>query len=613
VPLYQPIDVIDYSVLTPYMGDLLPARVATAEGEGLREAMIAGEAKSPSALGREPHNCRMARIYPNDVTRALLGGARRSEIDTLLTLQSRLSDDYAVFHSVHWTREFRGDTVYGEVDFAVVNRAGLVLIIEQKNGVLENTEHGLVARYADGTKNVADQLHRALDSVRAKFAKQHPHEAKLHLEYLVYCPDFRLTSVNAAGLDAGRIVDARMRDRLAEWIEHTLGPGRPPEARRAELVEGFFRQRFDLAPDIHSHITSQERTFARQAGGFARVVDALDMAPFRLRINGVAGSGKTMVARHVFDATIAATRRPLFVCFNRPLSERVRVAVTEGGVVKTWYGLCAGLLRSRGHQLDFDGMREPGFWEGLTESVIGETIPDEWMFDTLVVDEGQDFEQLWADMLFMLLRPGGRMFWFEDPDQNVRQQPTVRLDRFVTYRARTNYRTPRSIATLIGQAFPDFDFETGSELPGLGVGVTTYDEEHDQVRIVARLVRDLLKQGFRFDDIVVLTTRHMTPRVDAPLSILSSIDSVGNYRLRRFTAAYDLLGRQVVTEGQLTFDSVTRFKGQERPAVILIDVDPELHDPELYDRVLLSGMTRATVRLELVVRNRGSNVKLFGR
>jgi len=71
--------------------------------------------------------------------------------------------------------------------------------------------------------------------------------------------------------------------------------------------------------------------------------------------------------------------------------------------------------------------------------------------------------------------------------------------------------------------------------------------------------------------------------------------------LARFTNEYDLFGNQVVTQGRLRFESVYRFKGQQAPAVILIDVDPAaeslLHDL----RVLFSGMTRATVRLELVV------------
>jgi len=49
------------------------------------------------------------------------------------------------------------------------------------------------------------------------------------------------------------------------------------------------------------------------------------------------------------------------------------------------------------------------------------------------------------------------------------------------------------------------------------------------------------------------------------------------------------------------FDSVYRFKGQEAPAVILVDVDPNTEYLTRAERILFCGMTRATVRLELVV------------
>jgi superfamily I DNA and RNA helicase len=366
-------------------------------------------------------------------------------------------------------------------------------------------------------------------------------------------------------------------------------------------VEAFFRQTFDLVPAVHAYVRGQERSFARLAGGLLTLVDGLQMSPFRLRILGTAGCGKTMIARHVFDHALDQGRRPLLLCFNRPLSERLKIAVRPGGRVTTWYGLCAAFLEDRGHRIDFERMREPGFWERITEMIIGETVPDSWRFDTLIVDEGQDFEQFWADALWLFLRPDAEVTWLEDPDQNLRRVPSVQLDGFVTYRARVNCRSPRSIAHFVRRVLPRFEFQSGSDLPGLGVGVTTYRESPEQPAIVARIVASLLRQGFRNDEIVLLTTRHVTtPGTER--SVFSDLDRAGNYRLRRFTGDYDLLGHQILTQGQLTFDSITRYKGQEAPAVILVDVDPDPADLDQGERLLLSGMTRATVRLELLVR-----------
>ena len=98
-------------------------------------------------------------------------------------------------------------------------------------------------------------------------------------------------------------------------------------------------------------------------------------------------------------------------------------------------------------------------------------MPDHWKFDTVIVDEGQDFEPVWADMLELFLREPHDFLWLEDPDQNLRDQRPVVLPGFVGYRARTNYRSPQSIARFIQRALP-FEFDAVNELPGLGVGVT---------------------------------------------------------------------------------------------------------------------------------------------
>ena len=182
----------------------------------------------------------------------------------------------------------------------------------------------------------------------------------------------------------------------------------------------------------------------------------------------------------------------------------------------------------------------------------------------------------------------------------MRGQAPVRLDGFVGFRARANYRSPRSIARFIERTLP-FEFECANDLPGLEVGVTPYTDPAEQPALVARIVAWLLAQGFAHDDIVVLTTHHtVTP--GTPRSVLGERERVGTYRLRQFTGEYDLLGHQLTTPEQLSFLIIRRFTGQQSPAVIIVDVDPDPADTDGANRLLFARMTRATVRLELPVR-----------
>ena len=549
----------------------------------------------------------MARIVPSDISRLALSGGHNQELETLQQLKTALPNDYTVFHGVHWSREYAAWTHFGEIDFVVLNRSGDVLFIEQKNGSLEESAAGLIKRYGHDEKNVAEQLHRSVDKVRDKFTWQHGRTQSLVVDYLIYCPDYRVRHLNAAGLNRERVVDAATKDGLAGRIQKILGPGMSGRDGWYEQVEEFFYQTFDLVPDIHAHIGSQEKQFVHQSGALADILTHLEMEPFRLRVAGTAGSGKSLCARRFLDREAAARHRVLLVCFNRPLADRLRKSVGEAGVVNTFYGFCDDFLKYRGQALNFDDMgKDPAFWQKVQEQVMAEEIPEEWKFDALIVDEGQDFEAEWFEILRLFLRTSANILWLEDPDQNLQDKPLVPMEGFVRYRSLVNYRSPESIARFIQDTLP-IPFEQGNTLPGLGVVVHAYTEAEVQPKIVGKAVQNLMRYGFSHDDIVVISCR------GAQGSVFSHLDKVSGVGMRHFTGEYDSTGRQIMTEGKLTFDSVYRFKGQEAPAVILVDVDPRAERLEREERLLFCGMTRATVRLELVVNSENDYNRRFVR
>lgn len=168
----------------------------------------------------------MARIIPDGWRELEVSGAAAREIETLGRLAEALADDYTVYHAVHWTNLDRGFAVYGEIDFVVVNRAGDLLLIEQKSGFLEETPDGLVKRYADKTKSVPIQLARNADGLLAKLKKRGGC-GEVHLDFLLYCPDYTVKQLETAGIPAQRIVDARQKDHLAAFVASFLPRASP--------------------------------------------------------------------------------------------------------------------------------------------------------------------------------------------------------------------------------------------------------------------------------------------------------------------------------------------------------------------------------------------------
>jgi superfamily I DNA and RNA helicase len=314
-----------------------------------------------------------------------------------------------------------------------------------------------------------------------------------------------------------------------------------------------------------------------------------------LRLSAPAGSGKTQVARDFYARAAEQSKKVAFICFNRPLAMRFLRSVPAGGTVNTYHGFLHLFLESIGEKVNFaQANSDPKFWPRIQERVLTADIPDSDKFDCLIVDEGQDFEPEWWQILRLFLADDASVLWLEDDGQNLYGRQPVVLDGFVGYRDRRNFRTPVTIARFIQKAL-EVEFEPANTLPGLGVVVHTYQQPMDQVALIAHRVNELVRVGFKRDDVVVLSCRGLDS------STLRDVDAVGAFRLRRFTGDYDSDNNQIYTDGQLLFDTVFRFKGQQAPAVILMDIDQRLSDSRRWQPVLYCGMTRAMVRLELLV------------
>ena len=217
-------------------------------------------------------------------------------------------------------------------------------------------------------------------------------------------------------------------------------------------------------------------------------------------------------------------------------------------------------------------------------------------FDCLVVDEGQDFKSDWYDILQMFLTDDAKQLWLEDPLQNLRGTDPIELPGFVTYREKGNFRTPSSIAGFIKGTL-EAEFEQRNLLPGLGVGLYEYDDESELPALLERRIREIVKPGFSADDIAIVSCR------GTKSTALVDVATIGKYKLRKFTGKYNSRNEQIYTDGDVAFDTIFRYKGQQAPCVILVDLDDAFKRNDWSLGVLYCAMTRATMRLELVVKS----------
>jgi len=514
-------------------------------------------------------------------------GARR-ELETLRQLAAALPDDYTIYHGIHWTTLERGHAAFGEIDFVVVNRAGDLLLIEQKLGFLTETAEGLVKDYPGRSKSVPVQLARSRDALLGKLAQRRD-VPPLRVDSLLFCPHYTVKHPLAAGIVPERIVDARRKDELARVIQSVLPPG---EEGDTAAVHRFLRDVIRLEPDVSALVGRARTLVTRVAGGLAHWARRIEMTPFRLRVTGTAGSGKTQLALAEFGAALAAGKRPLYVCFNRPLADHFEAIAQPGGLACTFHALCEALLRAHGETHDFG---RPGAFDALVARAAELAVPPGLTFDTLIVDEGQDWSEDWRDLAFRHAAPQARMLWLEDPLQNLYGRAPVALPGWVGLRSRANYRSPRPIVRFLHALLgDDEDIDAASPLDGGEVEFLVYRDAAGLLAQVKLGIKQCHAAGFRKGDVAVLSYHGRES------SHLLRHDRLGDFTFRRFSGAYDLLQRPVYDEGDILMESVPRFKGQSAPAVVLAEVDFETLDDKAVRRLFV-GATRAAMKLVLVL------------
>lgn len=340
----------------------------------------------------------MASIYPpyaldppRESDAALRYGLLK-ERETLARLRAGLPGSYTVFHSTHVVWSERGRLHKREADFLVMNQAGQVLMIEMKTGPLEERGGQLRKSYESGDKCVVTQLHDVMDGFRDRFRKAHGPGGRLEIQFLLYCPDHAMRAALPAGIEREQIVDASCRNLFLRTIQRLL-PERPRNPEQLGRVRDMLSQHFAFEPDTAAGIATGSQLLTRLADDLLGFIASLEMTPYRLRLHGAAGCGKTQIVGYFAQRARAAARRCLVVCYNRPLADELGETLPDGIEVDTVHGLALQLVRDCGRTVDVAGnSHKPGFWRELieqaTQVALDGSLSSRWSFDTLVVDEG---------------------------------------------------------------------------------------------------------------------------------------------------------------------------------------------------------------------------------
>jgi hypothetical protein len=545
-------------------------------------------------------------------------------------VRAALPPEYRLYPNVAWIGRTAGHRGLrdGEADLLVAHPDRGILVVEVKAGQIARDEHGRWWAGRDELRptpfdQARDNLHALLGKLRE--LPDAPPNWQPIAGHAIALPDVDLESAGAnlrllgpdvdsdLILDHGRLLpdDPRgTRTAIEKMFALVTGQSaqlRPPGEAGIALLEQLLRTPTELHSILRSEIAEGRAELVSLTKEQHHVLRELARVR-RAEIRGGAGTGKTMLAIEKTRQLVREGFSTLLVCFNQPLERMLADAMAD--LAPT------GLVRvSTFHQLCEDLGREAG-----TLPARPTPIPQEWWDETLptallraidvlgpsyhalVIDEGQDFEAGWFDDLQLLLFGGQDdvMYVFHDPAQALYRDDVVEKLGLTPRDLVWNCRNPQSIhdavARLAEGGLSADALRTGGRQPEV-IEVTTPAENLEAMRtLLHRLRNDELVRPW---EIAVLTG--------------VSLEKSDVWRQRTF-------GNEVLWNGQvddggrpnglpadlvdpqpddaILCDSIRRFKGLERPVVILTEFRA---DDERLKRLLYVGMSRTLQHLVLVV------------
>ena len=538
----------------------------------------------------------MARIHPTTPLSGPLGAGDYRERDVLRMLATGLPDTFDVFHNLPWSSIHQGGQHFGELDLAVISPVGHILLIEVKAGSINEGTNSLTKTYGGigGEKDIGHQVRRQHSTLLQRM--KDGDVPQVNIDTLLVLPDHAIHSAVLA-YPRERIVDAREVDALCQRVMRTFPSNSPSAEVRGQVVD-FFSNRFHVVTDVSTSINQIQQLSTSLASGLATWVPKISHTGNLFVIQATAGSGKTQLALKLLQDAVKAKQRCCYVCYNRPLAEHLSKLVPSAVEVTTFHQLCRDLSERNGEKLDFS---DPNVFGKMVSEYVDASESFTKNIDLLIIDESQDFEQIWAQAVLERLKDTGRLYVMGDTGQQLYERETFDLTDAVHIKCMDNFRSPTKVVQMINQlGLSEEHVEARSVHTGETPHIYTWAPgQVNSLTALEQCLKKIWEDGYKPEQVAVISYHGVKT------SEILGLDELGGFKTKRFSK-YDDAGNALWTDGALLVESVYRFKGQSMPIVVLCEIDfEELTEKD--KRKLFVGLTRGQVRVDIVISEKSAS------
>ena len=508
----------------------------------------------------------MAIMHPTNITK------RKhvpSEEKFFNACRDQLSDKYHVFFSVRWYSEENGKRIDSECDFLIFNPDYGFLCVECKGGKgiyvenEDNDETWYLEECDEDRRLRCSPYKQAEESMR--FFKRY-YEDELETAYpgiygnAVAFPNFVVSSPITVESPLALTIDAEdmgnLQTRIIEIFRYfNVKKGghasfMAPDAQKKFI--SLINKRVALSIAAGALIEDKERELSEINQTQDVVIDLLSHYP-RAFIIGGAGTGKTWIGIKKIKRCIAEGKRPLYLCYNRTLAERVQTHISSFDAdVYSIDDLASSLLG--------DSAKDAPVSDGCKEySDMLEQLPALRQYDLVVVDEAQDFTEDWAYCANLLVKDNGSLYVFYDESQNVFSRDFG--DKFFIdgepFVLRYNIRNTSNIYQYTLDRTSLGTDTLVNQIEGVEPDERKINRKQAVISFIDSVINKLVnREGVSPEKITILSNRGLDQ------SVLSDVYYVGGY---------PLVSLENKNDKSIAFSTVEAFKGLESDIVIFIN------------------------------------------
>jgi len=494
-----------------------------------------------------------------------------------------LPDDYTVVYSFKFTvseSKKPSSTVY-EADFIIIHpRLGFVTV-EVKQGDYKYEKNrwfiflgqGYVPADKDPVEQARRTMYRILDGYKQEARKGfYP----LDMCYAVCFPDcYDLSGNLPAHLSSESVILAKDLEDLHGAMQRIFGdsPRKPHENETNLLINRVLAPSFQVFTALESQIEAFEKKSERLlTDEQERILDETEMDRRKVFLGG-GGTGKTFISMEKTRRLVADGKKVLLTCFNKNLGSYFRKELADelatGRLTATnFHDFLVQILDKYGVNTEIpreDEERNRFFKQTLPEEAFDlfVNLSSEEKFDSLVVDEGQDFHEEWFSVLESALKGGeeGEFYVFADLYQSLFNPETDFIKKLPVSKHRLvrNLRNTACINDWVSALLPEEARLKCKQEKGLPVVSFKWETPGEECKLVEKEVGRLVSQGINPQRIVILSP-HVKER--------------SSFAEREYIKNWPLGQIDDLRPNTLRFCTIRSFKGLESPIVFLTGVQP---------------------------------------